>query len=277
MQPIQVLPSTDSLMPTSPQMGKTGYQHHPSHQYVQNSPQKLQQYGYHFDTQTSVPWAEVFPKKADRFKIGRYQDVWAIILYGLCKCGFIALTVFAFRGVSLLNDDLNRQAQTSATKSSEVNVSLADIAFVVFSVLLAGFLFSFCYFLAIQRFAGTMIKATLIFSIAFNILLAGILVWNDSLVGGLVMLLFAMIYAFFMWRWRYRIPFAKVMLKAVTAITGRYYSVIFVALGGLIIQFIYTLWWAFTLIGINAMFNRSTDNNTVLNILNLYILFMYYW
>jgi hypothetical protein len=261
------------------------YEQTPYH-YGQNQPPQQhqmgqqQQFGYQINQQnpqTTVP--QVFPidyaKKADRFKVGGYQDMWAIILYAVCKCGFIALTVIAYRGVMLVIAEFNGQAQT--TPSNPQFLAPSDIVFVSFSVVLAGFMFSFCYFLAIQRFAGTMIKTTLIISIAFNVIMAIVLVFMRIYVGGLIMLVFAVIYAFFMWHWRNRIPFAKIMLKTVTAITGRYYSVIFVALGGLIFQFIYTCWWAFTVIGINVMYSSSTDNDTIWKILNAYIMFMYYW
>jgi len=47
------------------------------------------------------------------------------------------------------------------------------------------------------------------------------------------------------------IPFSTVMLKTVTDITKKYKSMILVAFGGLFTETIFSIWWIFTLIGIN--------------------------
>lgn len=42
-----------------------------------------------------------------------------------------------------------------------------------------------------------------------------------QIVGGVVMLLFALLYTWFLWSCRHRIPFAKFMLKTVTAVISQ--------------------------------------------------------
>ena len=80
----------------------------------------------------------------------------------------------------------------------------------------------------------------------------------------------AAIYAWCFWSWRFRIPFAKVMLKTVTSITRRYPALIATAVVALIVQFAFTTWWMVTVIGIIRMGNDKKVSSGVSYALYVY-------
>lgn len=63
--------------------------------------------------------------------------------------------------------------------------------------------------------------------------------------------------AWLYWSWRHRIPFAKVVLKAVTSVTKRYPALIYTGILGLIVQFAYVAWWIATLVALSSASNAE--------------------
>ena len=79
-----------------------------------------------------------------------------------------------------------------------------------------------------------MIWGTGILMILINIAFGIFFIIAGSYVGGGIMLILTLVYAWFFYSWRHRIPFAKVMLKTVTRITGQFPSTLFTGFIGLI-------------------------------------------
>ena len=86
------------------------------------------------------------------------------------------------------------------------------------------------------RFAGTMIWVTGILMILINLAIGIGFLLARNYVGGVIMLLFTLLYAWLFYSWRSRIPFAKIMLKSVTSITGQFPATLFAGFVGLLFE-----------------------------------------
>jgi hypothetical protein len=82
-------------------------------------------------------------------------------------------------------------------------------------------------------FAGKMIWATGVLTILIQLAVGVYLLLLQNWLAGGVMVFFAIIYAWFFYSWRNRIPFAKVMLKTVTRVTGQFPATMFSGFIGL--------------------------------------------
>lgn len=70
--------------------------------------------------------------------------------------------------------------------------------------------------------------------ILFNIIVGIIFVIGGNYFGGAIILIMALIYAWIFYSWRHRIPFAKLMLKTVTKVTGQFPATLFTGFVGLL-------------------------------------------
>jgi hypothetical protein len=68
-----------------------------------------------------------------------------------------------------------------------------------------GMVVSGIYFILLQKFAGKMIKASLIFSIAITLAASLFFFFLGQVFPGVLWLLFAALYAWCFWSWRFRI------------------------------------------------------------------------
>lgn len=91
------------------------------------------------------------PKKGDRFKASGYPDAWATILWVVNLIGFGAVAAMSYKG---LKNTLNGTTPTTGSTGSsiEFNLSGADIAFGISSVVLTGFGLTVVYFLLMQKY-----------------------------------------------------------------------------------------------------------------------------
>ena len=215
----------------------------------------------------------LIPKKEERFKATQYKDLWATILWVICLIG---LAVISYFGISRLRN-LTPPTSGNGSGSIEFKLSDGDIGISVASTVVTGFVLSLLYFLAMQKFAGTLIKITLVLAIVFNFIVAGLFFYLKQYVPAIVWLLFGAIYAWCYWSWRHRIPFAKFMLKTVTSITKQYPSLIVVGIAGLIVQFAFVAWWLFTLIGLLKLSNEKQLSSGATYALWVYLIFIFYW
>ncbi|KAJ3035236.1 putative choline transporter, neither null mutation nor overexpression affects choline transport [Rhizophlyctis rosea] len=239
-------------------------------QYGQPEPQYAPQPQYGAPVQVSSD--NKFPKSSP------WKDVWAAILYILTLAGFI---VCAYFGIKTLPQTQNNQPTSSPSNPNNTAgfkvPQTKDIIGILFASVGTGFVLSLIYFLAMQRFAGTLIKVTFILSILLNIAAALFFFATRQYGAGIIWIIFAVLYAFCYWSWRSRFPFAKVMLKTVTSITGKYPATLFVGVLGLIIQSAYGALWIATLIGLFQYFENNRTSNGPRYVTVVFMIFQFYW
>jgi hypothetical protein len=125
-----------------------------------------------------------------------------------------------------------------------------------------------------QKFAGKMIKGTFILSIILNLIYA-VVAFLASPIMGAIMVVFALLYALCYFFWRSRIPFAKVMLKTVTAVTRRYPATIFVGFLGCIVS---AIWYGFiTVTLVAAISYLQNKSEGVAYVAYVFLLFSFYF
>jgi len=109
--------------------------------------------------------------------------------------------------------------------------------------------------------------------------------------AAIVFLIFSVFYAACWFWWKSRIPFATVMLETVIDVTRRYMGTFWLAFGGLLVQTLYTVWWAFTVVGAYSVFypqacqqtgsgnsgSSSQCSQTSLNLVIIFLIFSFYW
>ena len=176
--------------------------------------------------------------------------------------------------------------------------SVKDNAWPVGSAILlalaVGFAISAIYMLLMQRFvvfkilmdrfAGKMIIFTGVVMILINLALAVFTMLYGSLFGGIILLLFTLLYgttlqtltrtAYLFYSWRHRIPFAKVMLKTVTRVTGQFPATLFSGFLGLILQLAFMIVWVLTIAGWVLMYNDKKLSQGGLYGLGIYLVML---
>lgn len=211
-------------------------------------------------------------KKEDRFKVGQYQDVWATILF---IAGFIAFAALSVVGITRLKNAV--ETNKGSTGNSATIGSPGDLIGVLVTSVACGFVFSGIYFVLIQKFAGKMIVATMVMQVVLSVVLGVFMLMTGSVVGGVIILIFAGITAWFFYAWRSRIPFAKLMLKTVTGIIRQYPATFFTGLIGLVVSAVMAVWWIAGIAGVAIWVQETKMSSTVGYILNLYLVFFFYW
>jgi hypothetical protein len=96
-----------------------------------------------------------------------------------------------------------------------------------------------------------MIWTTGVLMILINLAIGIVFIMAGQWPGGIIMLLFTALWAWVFYSWRDRIPFAKVMLKTVTRVTGQFPATMFAGFIGLCIE-----------LGLSALFIFSAGNIT---------------
>ncbi|KAJ3261957.1 putative choline transporter, neither null mutation nor overexpression affects choline transport [Boothiomyces macroporosus] len=144
-------------------------------------------------------------------------------------------------------------------------------------IVFSGFMLCLGYLIALQKFAGTIIHITLVLAIllyaAGAIAAAVYQIYTYTIVAALL----AALNIYLFWAKRDKIPLAKVILKTVTHVTGKYSGIIGFAVLGLLFQVIFALWWGFTLTGLIIGAINNQISNGFFNFLIFYMVFMFYW
>lgn len=132
-----------------------------------------------------------------------------------------------------------------------------------------------------------MIKALAVVYIFFLLALSAYFFVIRSLVVAIISLVITLLYAWFLWSCRDRIPFAKLMLKTVTRVISSYPAMIFTGFVGLILQTAFAALFIITTIGIVLRYSTTvTDPSTgrtttsisgVSYVLYVFLLFTLYW
>ncbi|KAJ3267489.1 putative choline transporter, neither null mutation nor overexpression affects choline transport, partial [Terramyces sp. JEL0728] len=91
------------------------------------------------------------------------------------------------------------------------------------------------------------------------------------------MLVIACLVAWAYWSWRFRIPFAKVILKTVTSITKQFPGTLVAGVIGLIVQVIFIGWWVVTAVGIFKLENDKVLGSGATYGVFIFTVFFFYW
>ncbi|RKP26383.1 plasma-membrane choline transporter-domain-containing protein [Syncephalis pseudoplumigaleata] len=188
----------------------------------------------------------------------RFNDLWAAILFFVHLAGFIVLAAFAVpKGFKSTTKGIIPSTQ-GGSGSSDITqfVVMMAVAAVI------SFVLSMLYLLAMQRFAGPMIKITFVLAIILYFVMAALLFVKGSRIGAIIMLILGFLNMLMFWLWRSRIPFATVMLETVCSVTRKYGGTIGVSVGGLVLQMAWIFLWLVTAVGVFGLFDDQRQNCT---------------
>ena len=172
----------------------------------------------------------------------RFRDLWAALLFLFLIIAYITLSsVFLLPHLKL---------SLSFIPTSLIKYPITAISV----VLLVSSLCAILFLVLIQRYPLAMIKSTLTLSVALNLCFAGYLIYARQYILGTFMLLFAVMYAWAAWTWRYRIPFTAILLSTTANITRTHPGPILVACGMVLIQI---GWYLFFLASVVALFMQT--------------------
>jgi len=121
----------------------------------------------------------------------------------------------------------------------------------------------------VQHFAKQLIYFTLILNL---VLWAAMGVWLFAVghvVGGIIMLLFALLMCWFFYSWRSRIPFATQMLTTVSQLTQTFPGTTYLAYLSLPISYAYMIFWAATV--------TFADRLNAPAPIGIFLIFSFYW
>jgi len=230
----------------------------------------------------------------------KFQDVWATLLYLLTLGVTIFLGVIGIPNINLdnmysTNNISHSNGSYSSTsggyngynghsgygsgyysKRSADGKSFIDIIIMLGSSLVAAALMTLLYMTLVQKFTGKMIKGTFIISIVLNIIYALVALFFKSFILGIIMCIGAFLYVLCYFFWRKRIPFAKVMLKTVTAVTKKFPATIFVGFLGCLVG---ALWYGFialTFIGA-ITYIRTNINESAAYVAYVFLIFSFFF
>ncbi|KAI8055007.1 plasma-membrane choline transporter-domain-containing protein [Syncephalis plumigaleata] len=234
------------------------YQSYDQQQYQQNaygaSPPPPPPQQHH--PQQSVPYNsggyEKFSTKV------RFNDLWAAIFFLVHLIGFIVLAVFAIpKGFKSTTNGF-----APSTKGGNSHDDIVQLVVMMAVAAVIAFVLSMLYLLAMQRFAGPMIKITFILSILLYFVMAAILFIQKSPIGAIILVILGFLNMLMFWLWRSRIPFATVMLETVCSVTRKYGGTIGVSIGGLILQMAWIFLWLITAVGVFGLFDNQRTSCT---------------
>ncbi|KAJ3315644.1 putative choline transporter, neither null mutation nor overexpression affects choline transport [Boothiomyces sp. JEL0838] len=153
------------------------------------------------------------------------------------------------------------------------NYDTSRLSGLFFTTAVTGAVLCFVFFLALQKFAGTLIKVTFLLSIFAYLTLALISFVYGGIIQGIFCVLAAGVTYWIYNSWRFRIPFTKILLNTVTTVTAKYYGMIVSGAVGLCFQMLFTFWWAMTLVGLTVANQQQSLSSGALNFFYVYSTF----
>ena len=144
--------------------------------------------------------------------------------------------------------------------------------------IIAGFGASAIYFFLLQRFAGKMITGSLILTVGLMLASAVFSFAYGNVIGGVLMLLMTALSAYAFYTWRFRIPFAKVLLKSVVSITRQFPATLFAGFVGMVLTAAYSFVWFAGVAGLVSLVDSNGNSPSgALYALFVYTIFVFYW
>jgi Plasma-membrane choline transporter len=233
------------------------YTEQPAPNYQQQPPVVYnQQPAQYNNTGNTASIAALTPKKEDRFKpTSQYKDIWAALLYFACLIGF---TVLSYYGINALSKQSSSKSTSTLPTSS---IPAGHIGGLLATSVVVGLILCVVYFMCMQRFAGKMIKISMVLTVLVNLAFAVFILFLRQFIFGIILLALAALWAWVFYSWRSRIPFAKLMLKTVTGVTARYKATFLTGLIGLLAGAAVAAWWLVSLVGV-SVWQSTTDATT---------------
>lgn len=205
-----------------------------------------------------------------------FKDVWAAILWMVNMAGFIALSVIGLRGFK----GTTTASTTTGPSTSDGQISLDTETIKIFGLsAVVGFALSFLYLIVANIIPGPLIIITFVGSIIVYLGVTAYYFYMRYYPAAIIFLIFSLLYMLCFWLWRDRIPFAKVMLKSVTAITRQYWSTLVTGIISLIVQTIFSVWFMITCVGVYQTYYDTATNQATskLNAALVFLVFSFYW
>ncbi|KXS11728.1 DUF580-domain-containing protein [Gonapodya prolifera JEL478] len=201
----------------------------------------------------------------------KFQDLWASVLFGLLLASFAVLAAIAIPAIN------------ASSSGSSGPLPVKDAAIVIGLGVGTASLMSAFYYWLMMKFPGFLVRATFVFAIISNFLLAAFFFVQRQWGAGIIWVVLAIIFAWVYWSWRSRIPFAILMLENVLDVASRYPSLFVVAFVQLVFTIGWVILWSITVVGLTVKFaapNSSTGSNSASApqiILWVYSIFSMYW
>ncbi|KAL2651243.1 hypothetical protein R1flu_019371 [Riccia fluitans] len=179
----------------------------------------------------------------------KWRDWWAAVLYVIHVITVGALAVWF--GVGAVNDSDDRDASLYNIKRWAPQLAV---------VILFAAMFSFLWISLVKYFPVAMIKFALWAGVVANLVL-GILVLasrtQNSVIVGIIFIVFAVIQALYAYWVRFRVPFAAALITKVIMVTGQYPSCYIVSYGAVIISVLWIGLWSFGASGAIATMSHA--------------------
>ncbi|KAJ3066986.1 putative choline transporter, neither null mutation nor overexpression affects choline transport, partial [Quaeritorhiza haematococci] len=221
-------------------------------------------------------------------------DIWAAILYGLTFLGFLGLLFLSFASLSAVQAELNNPSRPEPTTrivrtanggTRVVNgtnpgfenplrtIPAKHIASVVILTILLSLSMTVGYFIMMMKFAGKMIHVSYWAGIGINLAVAALSFISGNRIGGIFLTIVSILFAITYYYIRHKIPFAKQLLKLVTAIAKQYPATITTGLVATVVAAVFEGLWLFTVIVMAIKLHGSAGFIPVV----LFLAFVLYW
>ncbi|KAI8821083.1 plasma-membrane choline transporter-domain-containing protein [Fimicolochytrium jonesii] len=216
----------------------------------------------------------------EKFKpTSAYKDVWATLLF---LATLAAFGVCAAVGLShlKLNGNTNGNNGNNGTNNPNNTISLTpkDTGGILAAIVGSGAVLTVLYFMAMQKFAGALIKISMVFNVVILVALAVYYFSAGILSAAIIWLLMAALSAYFFWSWRSRIPLAKIILETVTTVTTQFPGTLVAGFIGLVLVTAFNALWVATFAGMMQFFNdKNPPSNALRYVAIVFLLFALYY
>jgi hypothetical protein len=226
----------------------------------------------------------------------QWTDVWATILFVVHFLGFLALSYIGItelrtNGLKSGNSNninrggINNSGGTTGNLTLATPVTPAEtqmlVAMLVSGLVFASFL-SAAYYLMMKKNGTSMVRGTLIFSIALYMFMGVVWIIFGNLIGGIILLLVGGLNIYFYYAWKSRFALAGQLLSVCADVCNRYSSVFAITILSLLLQVAYLIWWSVTVAGVNQKYNPQPSGSGSQSSggqvgLIIFLVFSFYW
>ncbi|KAJ3282915.1 putative choline transporter, neither null mutation nor overexpression affects choline transport, partial [Blyttiomyces sp. JEL0837] len=229
-------------------------------------PQRPPQQQYQQPQQPQPKYYEVPPANPPRIvEKPKYEDLWATLLFVVFLVAFVVL---AYLGAPNALKDAS---------VDNIGIKPKDLARLILSAVAAGIVLSVVWFFLMLKFAGTMIHISYFFSIGIMAVATIYFFYIRAIIPGVIWAIFTVLFLITYWYIRHKIPFAKVILKAVTRIAGRFNGTIVAAFIGLIVAIAFNVIWVATAIGGYRWTQDKGLSSGAAIAIGVFLLLVLYW
>ncbi|KAM0750747.1 DUF580-domain-containing protein [Meredithblackwellia eburnea MCA 4105] len=272
--------------PYPPPQGGQQYYPPPPPNMQQSQPYAQQYQQQQAQAQPQGKWEQQYSQdygnKQDKFDNmkPKWNDLIFAILFIAQFLGFVAVSVIALKNLNNVGGGLGSQGSRNSSSSITLDSSTAYLLALVSA---AGLVFSILLLGMVRAFTTVILEITLLLSVVLSVAYAIYLWYIKYWSGAIIFTIFAVISVISYFPMRRRIPFSKQLLLFVLRIAKSYPSVYVIALGGTLLQTVYSVYWSFATVAIyqrftpNAAGSGSSSGNGAVIGLMVFSVFSYYW